>query len=54
MKSVDDITRVDFENAKNYLDGSKLTTGFVTKQRLQKLLDDGDISAFELKKITRE
>ena len=45
IKSVDDITLVDFQDETNHVDDSKVTVGFVTKQQLEKLLVDGDICA---------
>ena len=42
---------MDFQNPANQLENSAITIGFVTKQRLQKLLDEGSISAYEQKKV---
>lgn len=48
---VDDITKVEFESATNHLDNSKVTIGLVTKQRLLRLLDDGDIGVNDQSKF---
>ena len=51
IRSEDDITKVDFEKTANHLDDSNLTVRLVTKQRLQKLLDDGDIFVADQRKF---
>ncbi len=53
IKAEDDVTLVDFQNSANQLDDSAITIGMVTKQRLRKLLNEGDISAYEQKKFYR-
>ena len=45
IREQDDITKVDFKNPVNHLSDHAITIGMVTKQRLQKLLNEGDISA---------
>ena len=44
IKEAQDVTEVDFTSIANQLDDTNITIGIVTKQRLKKLLDDGDIS----------
>lgn len=44
IRSADDITTVEYENAANHLDNHAITIGLVTRQRLNKLFDEGDIS----------
>ncbi len=44
IKAKADITEVDFNSCENQLDDSNLVVGFVTKQKLNKLFDEGDIS----------
>ena len=51
IRAEDDVTKVDFENPANHLGDSAITIGIVTKQCLQKLLNEGDISAYEQKKF---
>lgn len=51
IKKVDDIRKVEFENPTNHLDDSKVTVGMITKQRLRKLLDEGDISVANQRKF---
>ena len=47
----DDITKVDFQNPMNHLGDNAITIGMVTKQCLQKLLSEGDISAIDHRKF---
>lgn len=51
IRKVDDITKVDFENPTTHLDDSKMTIGMITKQLLQKLLDEGDICPADQRKF---
>ena len=51
IKAEDDVTKVDFLNPVNQLDDSTMTIGMLTKQRLLRLLGEGDISAYEQKKF---
>ena len=51
IRAVDDVTKVNFQNPANQLNDSAITIGMVTKQCLQKLLNEGDISAYEHKKF---
>ena len=47
----DDTTKVSFQNPANHLGDHAITIGMVTKERLRKLLNDGDISANDEKKF---
>lgn len=47
IREQSDITNVDFCSPVNHLADCAMTTGMVTKQRLQKLLDEGDISTHD-------
>lgn len=51
IKANEEVTDVDFNNSENQLTDSNLVIGFVTKQKLQKLFDDGDISDLNKKKF---
>ena len=51
IREQDDITKVDFTNPVNHLSDHAITIGMVTKQRLQKLLNEGDISANDERKF---
>ena len=51
IRAEDDVTKVDFLNPANQLDDSTMTIGMLTKQRLLRLLGEGDISAYEQKKF---
>ena len=51
IKMEEDVRKVDFRNPANHLDNSAMTIGMLTKQHLQKLFDEGDISAYEFKKV---
>lgn len=51
IREQDDITEVDFKNPVNHLGDHVITIGIVTKQRLQKLLNEGDISANDERKF---
>ena len=44
IRSADVITTVEYENAAYHLDNHAITVGLVTRQRLNKLFDEGDIS----------
>ena len=44
IKETEDVTQVDFTSSANQLNDTDITIGIGTKQRLKKLLDDGDIS----------
>ena len=43
IKETEDVTQVDFTLSANQLDDANITIGITTKQRLKKLLDEGDI-----------
>ena len=47
IREQDDITEVNFLNALNNLADHAITIGIVTKQYLQKLLSEGDISTHD-------
>lgn len=51
IREQSDITNVDFRSPVNHLADHAMTTGMVTKQRLQKLLDEGDISTHDQEKF---
>lgn len=51
IREQEDITDVNFLDPKNQLGDDALTIGMVTKQCLQKLLNEGDISAHDKKKF---
>lgn len=51
IKASADITEVDFGNTDNQLDDKNIFIGLVTKQKLQKLFNDGDISELSKKKF---
>ena len=47
IKASSDITKVEFQKPENHVDDTKVTIGMVTKQCLMKLLNEGDISAYD-------
>ena len=51
IKDEDNVTDVDFSSSSNQLERSKIFIGFMTKQLLRHLLDDGDISNSEVNKF---
>lgn len=51
IKAADDITSADFQNPVNHLNDHAITIGMVTKQRLGKLLNEGDICPTDEKKF---
>ena len=51
IAGIENITDVDFANSSNHLSDSQVTIGFVTRNRLQHLLDAGDISINDQKKF---
>lgn len=51
IRDTRDITKVDFQNPENQLSDSAITIGIVTKQLIQKLLNEGDIDEHDMKKF---
>ena len=47
----EDLINVDFVSTDNQLPDSTVFIGFITKQMLNKLLDDGDIGNSEMKRF---
>ena len=48
LKNVDGLLSVDYMNTNNHVTDDKMVIGFVTKQTVNRLLAEGDISAHKL------
>ena len=48
LKNADGLLSVDFMNTNNHVTDDKMVTGFVTKQTVNRLLAEGDISTHKL------